>query len=94
MAYTTSLVLSEVTYCYAKRGISVHVWWTLCLSHNIFFLREEEGSVLDKGFVNKMRIQVLMAGADEGGRNGLLCWHFDEILFQHSPRDNKDSHWL
>ena len=64
------------------------MWWTLCWLHDNSFLREEEGSISDKDSVNKMQIQVVMTTVDEEGGKGLLCWNFDEILFQHSAIDN------
>ena len=43
------------------------MWSTLCWWHDNFFVKGEEESVLDKDFVNKRQIQVLMTAVDEGG---------------------------
>ena len=50
-----------------------------CTGGMITFLLEERRRVFN--FVNKMQIQVLMTAVDEGGRKGLRCWNFGEILF-------------
>ena len=49
---------------------TVYVWWTLCWWHDNIFVRGEEESVLDKDFVNKIQIQVLMTAVDERGTKG------------------------